>query len=120
MPLLFLLVGPRRVRGAGTVDLSKGDNKIDLNIPLQCHATLFKPKGAAHGGSILKSGKQRADAPGGAADSPAAAVEGDTFLPKEAKLQVGDFGAARCSHVCLSGLCRLRCHLFKLERYKED
>lgn len=76
------------MRGSATIELAKGDNEINLNIPLQCNATLFKPKGSPESSSSIKRPKSRVDPAAEAAAPGIAGADGSVFLPKKAQLQV--------------------------------
>ncbi|CDJ30758.1 pseudouridylate synthase 1, putative [Eimeria mitis] len=94
--------GPRRVRGNATIELSKGDNEVSLNIPLQCNVTLFKPKSSPQASSSSNSSlkRQKSKLEGvpeavGAASGVAVAADGVPFLPKKAQLQLLDVSKSR-------------------------
>lgn len=76
--------GTRRVRDSAPIQLGEGENLLTLKVLLEFYATLFRPKRAASGTTLLKRGKQRTE-PGGAATDAAPA---DEFLQKEAKIQL--------------------------------
>ncbi|CDI86392.1 pseudouridylate synthase 1, putative [Eimeria praecox] len=99
--IVDLTRGPRRVRGNATIELSKGDNEVSLNIPLQCNATLFKPKSipqaSSNGVSSLKKQKSKVEGVPETADATAAGAAADEvpFLPKKAQLQLLDVSKSR-------------------------
>ena len=84
------------MRGNATIELSKGDNELSLNIPLQCNATLFKPKNSSqassNSGSNQKRQKSKVEGVPEAADDGAADADEVPFLPKKAQLQVHSGG----------------------------
>ena len=116
--VVLFCAGPRRIRSQAVVELKKGENNLTVSVPLQCHATLFKPKTAGQGNSSLPNNRQKPDVLG-AEENPSssaatAAAKEDCFLNKEARIQVSicGFSILPCAPLALLEFSLTPQHLF--------